>query len=255
MSPPGAEGQDADHLSQKSPSTSRPETASTPDKTSNEDHGREWHRVPLRASPSAQAPTDDIRLSTTVSSRTMDTFWFPQLSLGYDDTPRKIRRGFHSDKEMVFLACCRQYPKAVGWTLLLFLTVVMEAYDKSLVSGFLAFPAFQRKYGQLESTPGTSAGNGPGAYQIPAPWQIALHNAAFTCEIIGLLTHGYITYNIGYRKVMMGSLVWLCLSVFPAVFASNITTLLVSQALCGKSSTVLSPELSPSFLRPFNIVL
>ncbi|EFY96666.2 maltose permease [Metarhizium robertsii ARSEF 23] len=259
MSPPGAKGQDADHLSQKSPSTSHPETASTPDKTSNEDHGREWHRVPSRASRSAgQAPMDDIRLSTTVSSRTMDTFWFPQLSLGYDDTPRKIRRGFHSDKEMVFLACCRQYPKAVGWTLLLFLTVVMEAYDKSLVSGFLAFPAFQRKYGQPESTTGTSVGNGPGAYQIPAPWQIALHNAAFTCEIIGLLTHGYITYNIGYRKVMMGSLVWLCLSVFPAFFASNITTLLVSQALCGIPWGVIqtlaatyAAEVVPSGLRPY----
>ncbi|EFY89341.1 hypothetical protein MAC_04527 [Metarhizium acridum CQMa 102] len=242
MLQPGARNQDADHLSQKSPSAFRPEAASTPDETSNEGHDHEWRGVPARASPrAAQATTGDIRLCSTISSRTMDTFWFPQLSLGYDDTPRKIRRGFHSEKEMVFLACCRQYPKAVGWTLLLFLTVVMEAYDKSLISGFLAFPAFQRRYGQPESTPGTSVGNG--SYQIPVPWQIGLHNAAFACEIIGLLTHGYITYNIGYRKVMMGSLVWLCLSVFPAVFARNITTLLVSQALCA--------EVVPSGLRPY----
>ncbi|KAG8407211.1 hypothetical protein J3458_020701 [Metarhizium acridum] len=251
MLQPGARNQDADHLSQKSPSAFRPEAASTPDETSNEGHDHEWRGVPARASPrAAQATTGDIRLCSTISSRTMDTFWFPQLSLGYDDTPRKIRRGFHSEKEMVFLACCRQYPKAVGWTLLLFLTVVMEAYDKSLISGFLAFPAFQRRYGQPESTPGTSVGNG--SYQIPVPWQIGLHNAAFACEIIGLLTHGYITYNIGYRKVMMGSLVWLCLSVFPAVFCEKYHhSAGIPWGVIQTLAATYAAEVVPSGLRPY----
>ncbi|OAA43623.1 Sugar/inositol transporter [Metarhizium rileyi] len=176
----------------------------------------------------------------------MDTFWFPQTSLGYNDTPQKIRRGFTTDKETAFLTCCRQYPKAIGWSLLLFLTVVMEAYDKSLIAGFLAFPAFRRKYGQQQSVLGASVD--AGGYEIPPAWQIGLQNAAFTCEIIGLLAHGYITYMVGYRKTMLGSLLWLCISVFPAVFAKNITTLLISQALCGKKDPSLAATFDLGFM-------
>jgi SP family general alpha glucoside:H+ symporter-like MFS transporter len=51
--------------------------------------------------------------------------WLPQ-SHASDSTTRRVYRGFADEKEATFFACCRQYPKAVGWSLLLFLTVVME---------------------------------------------------------------------------------------------------------------------------------
>jgi SP family general alpha glucoside:H+ symporter-like MFS transporter len=118
------------------------------------------------------------------------------------------------------------------WSFLLFLTVVMEAYDKSLISGFLAFPSFRRRYGE-PGLPLTDA-VGEQDYEISPLWQMGLQNAAVGCEIIGLLAHGYISYVIGYRKMMIVALVWMCLAVFPAVFAHNIALLLASQALCGK---------------------
>ncbi|KHN94073.1 General substrate transporter [Metarhizium album ARSEF 1941] len=221
MSESGGSAQEAGRPRQTTPSTRRPEAAPRPDPSSGEPNPN-----PLLAPPSA------VKAPCLGSARSMDTFWFPQLSPGgHDDTTsRRVRRGFDSDKELVFLTCCRQYPKAVGWSLLLFLTVVLEAYGKSLLFGFVAFPAFQRKYGTLRA----GARPGSGDYEISSAWQIGLQNATYACELVGLLTHGYITYIVGYRKVMMGSLLWLCMSVFPAVFANSITTLLVSQALCAE---------------------
>jgi SP family general alpha glucoside:H+ symporter-like MFS transporter len=62
---------------------------------------------------------------------------------------------------------------------------------------------------------------------------MGLQNAAIGCEIIGLLAHGYITDVIGYRKMMIASLLWMCAAVFGAFFANGIGVLLASQALCG----------------------
>jgi SP family general alpha glucoside:H+ symporter-like MFS transporter len=62
---------------------------------------------------------------------------------------------------------------------------------------------------------------------------MGLQNAAVGCEIIGLFVHGWVTYRIGYKKMMIISLLWLLVAVFPAFFAHNITVLLISQALCG----------------------
>lgn len=229
-------GEMLNNLDQIEPATTSPNTVSVSDGSKSSDGAcvQEWREMVVPAtSATAAAPIHGITMFPTVSMTAMDTFWFPRSSSVSDDTPQKIRRGFNTEKDMTFLTCCRQYPKAIGWSLVLFLTIVMEAYDKSLISGFLAFPAFRRKYGQKMPILGTSLDDLE--YEIPPAWQIGLQNAAFVCEIIGLLLHGYITYIIGYRKVMIGSLLWLCLSVFPAVFAKNITTLLISQALSGTS--------------------
>ncbi|KAF5022603.1 hypothetical protein F66182_5349 [Fusarium sp. NRRL 66182] len=177
--------------------------------------------------------------------------WLPS-SHASDSTTRRVYRGFTDEKEATFFACCRQYPKAVGWSLLLFLTVVMEAYDKSLITGLFAFPAFRRKYGQL-----TSALDGQ-IYEISPSWQMGLQNAAIACEIIGLLAHGWFTDLIGYRKMMLIALFWMCIAVFPAFFADSIGVLLTSQALAGLSwgfieilAATYAAEVVPNALRPF----
>ncbi|WAO97328.1 MFS domain-containing protein [Fusarium falciforme] len=178
----------------------------------------------------------------------------PRLSVGSDELPAHVRRVLHNERELTFFGCCRCYPKAVAWSLLLFCTIVMEAYGKSLISGFIAFPEFQRRYG----SPARPFAQSPEQqhYKISPAWQMDLQNAAMVCEIIGLLAHGYITYVIGYRKMMMACLLWMCGAVFPAVFATNIWLLLVSQALCGLPWGVIqtlaatyAAEVVPSTLR------
>ncbi|KAH7128948.1 hypothetical protein EDB81DRAFT_871672 [Dactylonectria macrodidyma] len=177
--------------------------------------------------PAVTAPEDDRPADMR------DVLWLPRGSSSSDDTGTRVQRGLKAEKEMTLLACCRQYPKAIGWSLLLFLTVVMEGYGKSLISGFIALPAFRRRYGELsESTSGQ-------IYEISPLWQMGLQNAAVGCEVLGLLAHGYVTYHIGYRKMMLLSLVWMCFGVFPAFFANNIVVLIVSQAICGVSWGVI----------------
>ncbi|KAF4414690.1 General alpha-glucoside permease [Fusarium acutatum] len=161
----------------------------------------------------------------------IDMLPHPRLTAVSDELPAHIQRVLHNERDFIFLGCCRQYPKAVAWSLLLFCTVVMEAYGKSLISGFIAFPAFQRRYGS-SARPFVHSPQEQRS-EISPSWQMGLQNAAMVCEIIGLLAHGYVTYTIGYRKMMITSLLWMCGAVFPAFFATNLWLLLAGQALCG----------------------
>ncbi|KAI5456679.1 hypothetical protein BGZ63DRAFT_517443 [Mariannaea sp. PMI_226] len=179
-----------------------------------------------------------------------DVLWLPRVSNSSDETGAKVRRGLNAEKEMTLLGCARQYPKAIAWSILLFLTVVMEGYDKSLIAGFIAFPTFRRRYGEVSQSP-----TGP-VDEISPLWQMGLQNAAVGCEVIGLLAHGYITYNIGYKRMMTLSLVWMCAGIFPAFFATNISVLVASQAICGVSWGVIqtlaatyAAEVVPSVVR------
>ncbi|KAG5773332.1 hypothetical protein H9Q73_012169 [Fusarium xylarioides] len=179
-----------------------------------------------------------------------NSLWLPH-SHASDSTTRRVYRGFAEEKEATFFSCCRQYPKAVGWSLLLFLTG-----HGSLVTGLFAFPAFREKYGEPILPKDTPAEDQ--MYEISPSWQMGLQNAAIACEIIGLLAHGYITDLIGYRKMMLASLFWMCIAVFPAFFADSIGVLLTSQALSGLSWGVIeilaatySAEVVPNALRPF----
>ncbi|KAM5353864.1 hypothetical protein ACJ41O_000514 [Fusarium nematophilum] len=210
--------------------------------------------TPQRPSPVELQSHDGANTVPNLSLCLIDTLWLPRPSTS-DSTTRRVRRGLAIEKETTFFSCCREHPKAVGWSLLLFMTVVMEAYDKSLISGFFAFPAFRRKYGQP-----TLQGVDPEdqVYEISPGWQMGLQNSSVVFEIVGLLAHGYITDVIGYRKMMIASLLWMCVAVFPAFFAGNIGVLMASQALCGISWGVIqtlgatyAAEVVPSVLRPF----
>lgn len=176
---------------------------------------------------SPEAPEPALALAEDQFNDARDVLWLPRGSHSSEDTGVRVQRGLKAEKDMTLLQCCRQYPKAIGWSLLLFLTVVMEGYDKSLIAGFIAFPPFKRRYGEISQSPSGRI------YEISPLWQMGLQNAAVGCEVLGLLAHGYVTYNIGYRKMMLLSLVWMCFGIFPAFFARNIAILLVSQAICG----------------------
>jgi SP family general alpha glucoside:H+ symporter-like MFS transporter len=172
------------------------------------------------------ASTKDPEAWTTAVG--VDPQW---ITVDSNELPAGVWAALQEERQATALRCCRQHPKAVAWSLLLFFTVVMEAYDKSLISGFMAFPAFQRRYGAPIESPEESREEQ--RYEISAAWQMGLQNGALACEIIGLLAHGYITYVTGYRKMLILCLLWLTIAIFPSVFATSIGTLAVGQALCG----------------------
>lgn len=142
----------------------------------------------------------------------------------------EARAATKAEHAMTFLRGCNLYPKAIAWSLLLSMTIVMEGYDLTLINSFFAFPVFRRSYGQRVHS--ANSQNQP-EYQISPAWQTGLTNAAVSGEIIGLLFNGILTERFGYHKTMVGTLIWMSLFVFLAFFAVNIRMLLVAQILCG----------------------
>ena len=154
-----------------------------------------------------------------------------------------------TEHQMTFMEGLRLYPKAIGWSVVLSLTIVMEGYDTALINSFYAFPEFTRSYG-------TDVGGG--VYEISTAWQSGLTNGAVIGEILGLFFNGIVTERIGYRWTMIGALVAMSVWIFLSFFAFNIEMLLVSQILCGLSwgvfqtlTTTYAAEVMPVALRAY----
>ena len=159
------------------------------------------------------------------------------------------KKASKAEHKMTFMQGVRLYPRAIGWSFLLSMTIVMEGYDTTLINSFLAFPVFRKAYGTY--VPGHG-------YQISPAWQGGLTNGATVGEIIGLFFNGILTDRFGYQKTMMFALVWLGVFVFLAFFGFNIQMLLAADILCGLSwgvfqtlSTTYAAEVMPVALRAY----
>ncbi|KAF4946745.1 hypothetical protein FGADI_10949 [Fusarium gaditjirri] len=71
----------------------------------------------------------------------------------------------------------KQYPKAVAFSLILSLCIVMEAYDPSLIGNFYGLPQFRKRFG--EHLPN-------GDYQSTSTWQSGLQNGTQVGQMIDL---------------------------------------------------------------------
>ena len=129
-----------------------------------------------------------------------------------------------AEQVMTVREAIRKYPKAVAWSMLLSSAIAMEGFDIVLISAFFAYPEFQKKYGEI--TP-------KGTYQVSAPWQAGLSNAARVGEIIGLLLNGWFAERYGHVKTMLASLVLLIGFIFIAFYSRNIKELFAADLLMG----------------------
>lgn len=81
--------------------------------------------------------------------------------------------------------------KAVAWSMLISMSIVMEGYDVSLMGNFFGYPQFVRKYGH-------NFGGAVG-WQLTAPWQTGLNMASTVGTVFGmssLRTSPYLTMMI-----------------------------------------------------------
>ncbi|KAJ0344333.1 hypothetical protein COL154_010847 [Colletotrichum chrysophilum] len=131
-----------------------------------------------------------------------------------------------------------QNRKAVFWSVMISMSIVMEGYDVILINNFFAYPEFQKKYG---SWYGDEIG-----YQVSGPWQTALTMAATTGAIFGGLMNGFFASKYGYRWVMIVAMGFLNCFIFVVFFAHSAAMLLVGQILCGFSWGVFA-TLSPAY--------
>lgn len=137
----------------------------------------------------------------------------------------------------------------MAWSALLSMTIVMEGYDTNLIGNFFAYPVFRERYGRY--VPGHG-------YQISPSWQAALPNGATTGEILGLCISGMLTERVGYKKTVIGALLWLCAFISLSFFALNIQMLMASAILCGLPwgffqtlSTTYASDVMPAVLRAY----
>ena len=130
------------------------------------------------------------------------------------------------EHSMSLLTAMKTYPKAIGWSVLLSSTLIMEGYDLALLGSLYASPVFKRKFGTLD--PAT------GKYAVSAAWQSGLSNGARAGEIIGLILAGWTADRYGYKMTTIGSLVLMIMFVFVLFFAPNVKILVLGEVLCGK---------------------
>ncbi|KAJ6263128.1 General alpha-glucoside permease [Drechslerella dactyloides] len=131
-----------------------------------------------------------------------------------------------ADKEhrMTLLQGVRLYPKAIAWSILISTCIAMEGYDLCLLGNFYAFPQFNREFGHDD---------GNGNFQVSAPWQAGLSNAANVGEFIGLIINGIVSERFGYKRTVLVCLAIMAGLIAIPVTATSVQALLVYYILAG----------------------
>ncbi|CAG8944419.1 unnamed protein product [Penicillium salamii] len=162
----------------------------------------------------------------------------------------EAKQATDDEHSQTLMQCLRENRKAVMWSVLVSLSIVMEGYDTILMANFFAYPEFQKKYGQDYG--------GDIGWQVSAPWQTGLNMASTVGCIFGGILNGYCASKYGYRVVMVVALAFLTCFIFITVFANSATVLLVGQVLCGFSWGVFATigpayasEVCPTNLRGY----
>lgn len=153
------------------------------------------------------------------------------------------------EQSMTLWQAVKLYPKAVGWSVLLSSTLIMEGYDLALLGSMYASPAFNQKFGVQGSD---------GKWAVPASWQSGLSNGARCGEVIGLLINGFVSERLGYRRTMICALATITAVIFLFFFAVNVQMLLAAEILAGipwgifqTLPAAYASEVCPVILRPY----
>ncbi|KAL3478664.1 general substrate transporter [Aspergillus californicus] len=169
----------------------------------------------------------------------------------------QARRGTEQEHSLSFTQGLRTYRKAVFWSMLFSLAIIMEGYDTTLLQSFFAFPVFVQKYGSPVSSPGPETGEGQ-RHELSAAWQSGLSNGAYVGEIFGLFLTGLLSERLGYRAVMFCATGSLAAFIAVLFFAGDLPTLLVGEILCGVPwgvfqtiTTVYAADICPVALRGY----
>lgn len=128
------------------------------------------------------------------------------------------------EKNMSIMDALKAYPKAIAYSMILSLCLVMEGYDTSLTDAFFSLPQFRRRFGEPLAD---------GDYQITSSWMSGLKNGVQVGQILGLMAAGMLAERYGYKKTIIGSLMVLIGFIFIFFFASHIAMLFTAGVLCG----------------------
>ncbi|OBT53197.1 hypothetical protein VE04_07335 [Pseudogymnoascus sp. 24MN13] len=151
-------------------------------------------------------------------------------------------------KNMSIMEAVRKYPKAIAYSMILSLCIIMEGYDTSLIGSFFALPQFRKRFG-------VELANGD--YQVTASWMSGLQNGTQVGQICGLMIAGILADRFGYKKTIIGALFLTIAFIFIFFFAQNIAMLFAGGVLCGLPwgafqilTTTYAADVAPIQLRP-----
>ncbi|KAH7369432.1 general substrate transporter [Plectosphaerella cucumerina] len=152
------------------------------------------------------------------------------------------------EKDMTIMEAIKAYPKAIAFSMILSLCLVMEGYDTALTDAFFSLPQFRERFGERLDN---------GDYQITAPWMSGLKNGVQVGQILGLMAAGIIAERYGYKKTIVGALIMLTGFIFIFFFATHIAMLFAAGVLCGLPwgafqtlTTTYAADVTPVPLRP-----
>ena len=154
------------------------------------------------------------------------------------------------EHQMTLWRAVKLYPHAIGWSMLLSSTLIMEGYDLALLGSLYASDVFNARFGEYSEI--------TGKHTFSAGWQSALSNGARAGEILGLILAGWCSDRYGYKYTTAASLVLMIAFVFVLFFAPNIEVLVVGEVLCGipwgafqSVTPAYASEVAPVVLRPY----
>ncbi|KAF1936864.1 sugar transporter [Clathrospora elynae] len=174
---------------------------------------------------------------------------FKSVAPVLDGTTSNAESASNAEQSMTLREGLRLYPKAIIWSVLLSMTLIMEGYSTILVPNLYALDPFRKQFGDRRPN---------GLYEISAIWQSALVNGGLGGQILGLFATGTLSERIGYRYTLMLGLVAMTLFIFVPFFATSKAVLLIGQCLLGVPwgvfqciSTVYAADVCPVALRAY----
>lgn len=158
------------------------------------------------------------------------------------------KQGTDQEHAMTAWQGIKRYRKAVFWSFIFSLCIVMDGYDTAFSATLYAEPAFQKKFGEPYE----------GGYQITARWQTLFTVTGVICNIIGVFIDGYASERLGRKRVTLASLVVLAAAIFCQFFAPSLPVLLVGRMIAGvpigvfqASTNTYAAEVCPVVLRAY----
>ncbi|RBR13620.1 hypothetical protein FVER53590_08585 [Fusarium verticillioides] len=154
------------------------------------------------------------------------------------------------EHELTFRDAVRLYPKAIGFSLLFSMAIIMEGYDMALIGSFYGYESFRNKYGNQPDP--------DGGMVISADWQTYIQVGGMCGQIFGLYLNGWVSDTIGYKKTMILAQIIMVAFTFIVFFAKNIEMILAGQILMGipwgvfqTLTLAYASDIAPVVLRPY----
>ncbi|CVL07479.1 related to alpha-glucoside transport protein [Fusarium mangiferae] len=168
----------------------------------------------------------------------------------YSGNATLAQAGSEHEHSLTVLEALRGYPKAIFWSLVISMAIIMEGYATALVGNLYAYPTYAKQFGTRIS--------GSDNYQIEARWQSAMGSGPQGGAFVGAFLNGWIVHRYGYKPAFSLAILLMTCFICISFFGFSIEKQAVGQVLCGipwgmiaTIGPAYASEICPLKIRPF----